>query len=312
MSSNPRSALRDPGTTRTARRDVGPVPLPGCSLGQRHLHAELPVRARGPARRRLPTATTSGDVPRPTPPDKHGIDRAHPVQHSRPRLRTGIRQTDTLDASRAEQDGADTHISHAGSCTSPPATTTTTIRYTPDFRGHRELHRRGGASPALARSRCDYTGKRGRGDRQRRHRGHASSRRWPERAGHVTMLQRSPELPHGRSPQVGPAGHGVSKAVAAAGWLISVVRMAVRVVLRPDCISSPSKAPSAGEVVAAGARRSTSLPDGYDVDTHFKPRYNPWDQRLCLILDADLYKAIAERPRRRASPTTSTTSTPPA
>jgi cation diffusion facilitator CzcD-associated flavoprotein CzcO len=36
------------------------------------------------------------------------------------------------------------------------------------------------------------------------------------------------------------------------------------------------------------------LPDGYDVDTHFKPRYNPWDQRMCLIPDADLYTVIAE------------------
>ncbi|BBX48005.1 NAD(P)/FAD-dependent oxidoreductase [Mycobacterium cookii] len=36
------------------------------------------------------------------------------------------------------------------------------------------------------------------------------------------------------------------------------------------------------------------LPEGYDVDTHFKPRYNPWDQRLCLIPDADLYTAIGE------------------
>ncbi|MDT5346898.1 MAG: hypothetical protein QOH91_185 [Mycobacterium sp.] len=38
----------------------------------------------------------------------------------------------------------------------------------------------------------------------------------------------------------------------------------------------------------------SNLPDGYDVDTHFKPRYNPWDQRMCLIPDADLYAAIAE------------------
>lgn len=37
-----------------------------------------------------------------------------------------------------------------------------------------------------------------------------------------------------------------------------------------------------------------NLPDGYDVDTHFRPRYNPWDQRLCLIPDADLYRAIAD------------------
>jgi cation diffusion facilitator CzcD-associated flavoprotein CzcO len=37
-----------------------------------------------------------------------------------------------------------------------------------------------------------------------------------------------------------------------------------------------------------------NLPEGYDVDTHFKPRYNPWDQRPCLIPDADLYVAIGD------------------
>jgi len=30
----------------------------------------------------------------------------------------------------------------------------------------------------------------------------------------------------------------------------------------------------------------------YDVKTHFTPRYNPWDQRLCLIPNADLFRAI--------------------
>jgi cation diffusion facilitator CzcD-associated flavoprotein CzcO len=30
----------------------------------------------------------------------------------------------------------------------------------------------------------------------------------------------------------------------------------------------------------------------YDVDTHFTPRYNPWDQRLCLVPDGDLFAAI--------------------
>ena len=34
------------------------------------------------------------------------------------------------------------------------------------------------------------------------------------------------------------------------------------------------------------------LPAGYDVDTHFKPTYDPWDQRLCLVPDGDLFKAI--------------------
>jgi cation diffusion facilitator CzcD-associated flavoprotein CzcO len=30
----------------------------------------------------------------------------------------------------------------------------------------------------------------------------------------------------------------------------------------------------------------------YDVGTHFTPKYNPWDQRLCLVPDADLFGAI--------------------
>ncbi len=34
------------------------------------------------------------------------------------------------------------------------------------------------------------------------------------------------------------------------------------------------------------------LPAGYDVDTHFKPTYGPWDQRLCLVPDGDLFQAI--------------------
>jgi monooxygenase len=34
------------------------------------------------------------------------------------------------------------------------------------------------------------------------------------------------------------------------------------------------------------------LPPGYDVDKHFNPRYNPWDQRVCLVPDADLFKVL--------------------
>jgi cation diffusion facilitator CzcD-associated flavoprotein CzcO len=37
--------------------------------------------------------------------------------------------------------------------------------------------------------------------------------------------------------------------------------------------------------------RAALGPD-YDVDTHFNPRYNPWDQRLCLVPDADLFESI--------------------
>ena len=37
--------------------------------------------------------------------------------------------------------------------------------------------------------------------------------------------------------------------------------------------------------------RAALGPD-YDVETHFTPRYNPWDQRLCLIPNADLFRTI--------------------
>ena len=36
------------------------------------------------------------------------------------------------------------------------------------------------------------------------------------------------------------------------------------------------------------------LPEGYDVDTHFRPTYDPWDQRLCLVPDGDLFRVISD------------------
>jgi cation diffusion facilitator CzcD-associated flavoprotein CzcO len=54
-------------------------------------------------------------------------------------------------------------------------------------------------------------------------------------------------------------------------------------------------------VLRRGVMRA--LPEGYDVDTHFNPRYGPWDQRLCLVPDGDLFKAIS---RGRASIVTAT------
>ena len=34
------------------------------------------------------------------------------------------------------------------------------------------------------------------------------------------------------------------------------------------------------------------LPEGFDVDTHFNPPYDPWDQRLCAVPEGDLFRAI--------------------
>jgi cation diffusion facilitator CzcD-associated flavoprotein CzcO len=36
------------------------------------------------------------------------------------------------------------------------------------------------------------------------------------------------------------------------------------------------------------------LPDGYPVDVHFNPRYNPWDQRMCLVPSGNLFRSIRQ------------------
>ena len=43
-------------------------------------------------------------------------------------------------------------------------------------------------------------------------------------------------------------------------------------------------------VLRAAAKRR--LPKDFDVDTHFNPSYDPWDQRLCVVPDGDLFTAI--------------------
>jgi monooxygenase len=47
------------------------------------------------------------------------------------------------------------------------------------------------------------------------------------------------------------------------------------------------------ELILGGVKMALG-PD-YDIATHFTPRYNPWDQRLCLVPDGDLFKAIKEK-----------------
>ena len=41
-------------------------------------------------------------------------------------------------------------------------------------------------------------------------------------------------------------------------------------------------------------QNTKSLPAGYPVDVDFTPKYNPWDQRLCLVADGDVFEAISD------------------
>jgi cation diffusion facilitator CzcD-associated flavoprotein CzcO len=111
-----------------------------------------------------------------------------------------------------------------------------------------------------------------------------------EKAGHVTMLQRSPSYLWS-SPEVDPLANVLRKMLPRklAYWLIRW-RFALFYVFM---YQFAKKAPT---LTKRFLRRTAvnNLPEGFDVDTHFKPWYNPWDQRLCLILDADIYKTIAD------------------
>jgi monooxygenase len=41
-------------------------------------------------------------------------------------------------------------------------------------------------------------------------------------------------------------------------------------------------------------RVAAQLPAGYDVERHFSPSYDPWDQRLCVVTDGDLFARIRD------------------
>ena len=108
------------------------------------------------------------------------------------------------------------------------------------------------------------------------------------RAARVTMLQRSPSYVLSL-PQRDPF------AARARRWLpAGLAHRAVRwksIVVQAVFYRLSRRRPN---LVRRLVRRQNValLPEGYDVDTHFTPRYDPWDQRMCFVPDADLFRAV--------------------
>jgi cation diffusion facilitator CzcD-associated flavoprotein CzcO len=110
-----------------------------------------------------------------------------------------------------------------------------------------------------------------------------------ETAGHVTMLQRSPTYivsMTNKNPLIPLLrrllpGRAAGRAIR---WVLAVLTQGFYQLSqrRPEFVK---------RMIRRGVQRQ--LPAGYDVDTHFRPRYNPWDQRLCVVPDGDLFKAIS-------------------
>jgi cation diffusion facilitator CzcD-associated flavoprotein CzcO len=109
-----------------------------------------------------------------------------------------------------------------------------------------------------------------------------------ETAALVTMLQRSPSyimtLPrHDPIADLLRLALPARSAYAAVRWKNARIGTAIYTL----CRKYPARARAA---LRKGAARR--LPPGYDLDTHFTPAYEPWDQRMCLVPDGDFFTAV--------------------
>ncbi len=109
-----------------------------------------------------------------------------------------------------------------------------------------------------------------------------------ERAAHVTMLQRSPSYVV-TLPAEDPIANVLRRALPAR-LAYAIVRWK-NVLLTTLFFQASRRRP---RLIKALIRKGVErrLPQGYDVDKHFRPRYAPWDQRVCLVPDGDLFEAI--------------------
>src|SRR5580700_3220820 len=107
-------------------------------------------------------------------------------------------------------------------------------------------------------------------------------------AAQVTMLQRSPSyvlaMP-GRDPIADLLRRVLPQRQAYRAVRWKNARLAT--FMYGLCRRYPDRARA---ILRRGA--AARLPEGYDLDTHFSPAYNPWDQRMCLAPDGDFFDAI--------------------
>ena len=111
-----------------------------------------------------------------------------------------------------------------------------------------------------------------------------------ERAAHVTMLQRSPSYIVSL-PGKDPVARGLRRLLPQR-LVYPIVRWKNVFMTMASFELSRRRPRLAKALIKKGVERR--LPKGYDWDPHFRPRYNPWDQRLCLVPDGDMFDAICE------------------
>ncbi len=109
-----------------------------------------------------------------------------------------------------------------------------------------------------------------------------------KKARHVTMLQRSPTYVVSRPSEDAMANWMRAHLPSSLAYALTRWK---RVLWGMYIFRRCRREPAEMKRLILGGVRQALGPD-YDVDTHFNPRYNPWEQRLCLVPDGDMFEAI--------------------
>lgn len=109
-------------------------------------------------------------------------------------------------------------------------------------------------------------------------------------AAHVTMIQRSPTYIIARPGKDRLAN--VMRAVLPNNWAYALTRKKNIAFQRWIYRMSQNNPEKAKKQIADLVRKS--LGDDYEIENHFTPSYDPWDQRLCLAPDGDFFEALKD------------------
>ena len=109
-----------------------------------------------------------------------------------------------------------------------------------------------------------------------------------EKAGHITMLQRTPTYIISQ-PKIDPIAETIKKIAPKKqrAKMIHTRYAAITIGFYEFCRRNPTAAK-----VLLKRWAKMHLPKDFDYDTHLTPPYDPWDQRLCVVPNADLFRAI--------------------
>jgi cation diffusion facilitator CzcD-associated flavoprotein CzcO len=110
-------------------------------------------------------------------------------------------------------------------------------------------------------------------------------------AEHVTMLQRSPSY-YFAPPVNDPLAVELRALDVPEEWTHEILRR--KFMAQTDLLARMSTE-SPGELHAFLIESMRPLlPEGFDVDKHFTPRYRPWQQRIAIVPDGNLFAALRE------------------